>query len=130
MSATIKRAAITITPSTRKKLETHMWRLYTENKMTQDAVIEYLATLSKADDCRTEIMYNGKAVPVISLPFEAVMFLKTSKVWSNYKYTFYHRETSKVPWSIWKEGTKTPPESLRSNNHLFMTRAAKNPLSK
>ena len=129
-SSTIKRVASAIPQSVRKKLENHMWCIFTDDEMTQNSVMEYLTQVSKADGANTRIMYNGKEVPVISLPFEAVLFLKNNKARSNYKYIAYHRESNKVPWAIWKEGTKTPPQSLRNNNHLFMTRAARNPLSK
>lgn len=129
-SSAIKRVATAIPQSVKKKLETHMWCIFTDDEMTQNSVMEYLAQISKADNANTRIMYNGKEIPVISLPFEAVMFLKNNKAKSNYKYVPYHRETNKVPWAIWKEGTKTPPQSLRNNNHLFMARGARNPLSK
>ncbi len=125
-SSTIKRVASAIPQSTRKKLETHAWCIFTDDEMTQNSVMEYLATIPKADNPRTRIMYNGKERPVISLPFDAVMFLKNNKARSNYKYTPYHRETNKVPWSIWMEGSKTPPQSLRNNNYLF-GRISKNP---
>lgn len=123
-SSTIKRVASAIPQSVKKKLENHMQCIFTDDEMTQNSVMEYLTQISKGDNANTRITYNGKEVPVISLPFEAVMFLKNNKVRSNYKYPPYHRESNKVPWAIWKEGTRTPPQSLRNNNRLFMTRTA------
>jgi hypothetical protein len=118
-SGPIKRVATAITQSTRNKLEKHLWCIFTDDEMTQNAVMEYLSTIQLADMARIQIMYSGKSIPVISLPFKVVMFLKNNKARSNYKYTPYHRETNRVSWAVWKEGTKTPPQSLRNNDHLF-----------
>lgn len=118
-SPVVKRVATAITQTKRKDLESHFWCVYTEDKMTQDAVLDYVASISRGDDARKQIMYNGKEIPVISLPFHAVMFLKTSKNWTNYKFTFYHKASKGVPWAVWKEDKKTPPEHLRQMNHLF-----------
>lgn len=118
-SGPVKRVATAITQSTRNKLERHLWCIFTDDEMTQNSVMEYLATVSAADTAQTEIMYNGKKKSVTSLTFAAVLFLKNNRARSNYKYTAYHRESTKVPWAVWKEGTKTPPQSLRNNDHLF-----------
>ena len=128
-SPVVKRVATAITQSRRNKLEKHLWCIFTDDEMTQNAVMEYLTANSMVDNARSEIMYNGGKIPVISVPFKVVMFLKNNKARSNYKYTPYHRESNKVPWAMWKEGKKTPPEILRNNNHLFLKPGGKGPLS-
>ena len=118
-SGPIRRVATAIPQVIKNKLENHLWCIFTDDAMTQNSVAEYLATVSEGDNSHTRIMYSGKEIPVISVPFKVVMFLKNNKARLNYKYTAYHKERKATPWVIWKEGTKTPPQMLRNLSSLF-----------
>lgn len=107
------RVATAIPSKLRKGLESESWRVYTEDKITQDAIAEHLAEQGEGCGATESIFYDGKAITVFIVQFAVVMFLKNNKSRGPYTFSAYHRPAKTFPWRLWKEGRKAPGEVLR-----------------
>ena len=103
-----------LTPVVEKRLSEEIWRIFTNDKITEDALIEYLSTKGNSELSRTEIFYDGKMKSVFIVEFEAAFFLAENRVNGPYSFTAYHRKSKNIPWQIWKEGKKEPWRILES----------------
>jgi hypothetical protein len=109
------RTATEITPKIRKGLEPDMWRVYTEDSITQNAIAEHQASQAESYSGTETIHYSGKEYVTFIVPFSVVMFLKKNRARGPYTFVAYHRSTRVTPWKLWKEGNKAPGEVLRNS---------------
>jgi hypothetical protein len=105
----VQRVATTINESKLKKDE---WVVFTDDKVTQDAISSYLSERGEGGLSTKEIHYGNELKVCFSVPFDVVLFLSKNKHRVPYKFTAYHREFKGSSWRIWKEGMKSPGEYL------------------
>ena len=96
-------------------LSTHEWRVFTNDKITQDAITGYLDERGGREDSACNIFYNGDKIPVFIVDWKIVEFLANNRQSAPYKFTAYHRANDKEAWARWLEGKKSPTEIINRN---------------
>ncbi|MEN9880947.1 MAG: hypothetical protein RLZZ308_130 [Candidatus Parcubacteria bacterium] len=99
--------------STINRLSKHYWFVETSDSITQNAIAEHLANKGEGSTSLSSIFYNDDTHHGFKVPFIIVQFLTENKAKVPYLFTAYHRERNSVPWSMWKEGKKTPAQKLK-----------------
>lgn len=114
-----------------EKLAEDDWVVFTNDSITQQAIAEYVASKANGEVSRGSIFYDGKAVPVFIIGFEAVLFLAKNRHAAPYDFLAYHRlKNKKVPWVIWREGKKPGGYILRQAFKKPKSEASKKPVAK
>lgn len=109
------KALTAISPMQRKILTTHEWRVYSDDKITQNGIAERLSDTTDRENSTGNIFYNGEKIPVFIVDWMTVEFLANNRHSVPYKFIAYHRKNDKESWARWLEGKKSPAEINNRN---------------
>ena len=111
-----------LSPIKRRELASREWCVHTTHKITEEGLVDYLASIGHGENPRTEILYSGEVLPVFLTPFTAVDYLASNKkigLQGVYEYRIFHRAKGQKIWQEWREERKTSKEKVRD---LFRTK--------
>ena len=105
-----------LTPRQEKRLRRDSWAISTTDRMTDQAIVDYVLHRSGEEPYMFRLEYQGKFLYVYSVSFETVKFFARRRQQGKYIFTAYRREKA-AQWQVWSEGMRSPGAQIKLAFH-------------